>query len=123
MVKVKTSAPYCPPENISADSIRTQLQRILASPEFTATDSQQKFLKFVVLETLSGNSDDIKGFTVAPLGNLGRLEEGRHCVENPLALKPDFPSRGRILIGRFIKFKSIAESTVNGLKKCGLELD
>jgi len=64
-LKVKTSAPYCPPENISADSIRNQLQRILASPEFTATESQHKFLKFVVLETLSGNSDEIKGFTVA----------------------------------------------------------
>lgn len=65
MVKKKTSAPYFPPENISADSIRNQLQRILVSPEFTATESQRKFLKFVVLETLSGNSDEIKGFTVA----------------------------------------------------------
>lgn len=65
MVKVKTSSPYFPPENISADSIRKQLQRILASPDFTATESQRKFLKFVVLETLSGNSDEIKGFTVA----------------------------------------------------------
>jgi len=65
MVKRKISAPYFPPENISADSIRNQLQRILVSPEFTATESQRKFLKFVVLETLSGNSDEIKGFTVA----------------------------------------------------------
>ncbi len=65
MVNVKTSAPYFPPGNISANSIRNQLQRILASPEFTATESQRKFLKFVVLETLSGNSDKIKGFTVA----------------------------------------------------------
>jgi adenylate cyclase len=65
MVKPKSSAPYFPPENISADSIRNQLQRILVSPEFTATESQRKFLKFVVLETLSGNSDEIKGFTVA----------------------------------------------------------
>ena len=56
------------------------------------------------------------------LGNLGRLEEGRKSIEDLLTLKPDFPSRGRILIGRFIKFKSIAESTVDGLKKCGLEL-
>ena len=65
MVTKKKSAPYFPPENISADSIRNQLQRILVSPEFTATESQRKFLKFVVLETLSGNSDEIKGFTVA----------------------------------------------------------
>ncbi len=65
MVKVKTSTPYFPQEKISADSIRNQLRRILASPEFTATESQRKFLKFVVLETLAGNSDEIKGFTVA----------------------------------------------------------
>ena len=57
------------------------------------------------------------------LGNLGRLDESRKFIEDLLTLKPDFPSRGRILIGRFVKFKSIAESTVDGLKKCGLELD
>lgn len=56
------------------------------------------------------------------LGNLGRLEEGKNCVEDLLSLKPDFPSRGRILIGRFVKFKSIVEPTVDGLKKCGLVL-
>ncbi len=56
------------------------------------------------------------------LGNMGRLEEGKSCVADLLALKPDFPSRGRTLIGRFIKFKNIAEPTVTGLKKCGLEL-
>ncbi|MFT5729604.1 MAG: adenylate cyclase [Desulforhopalus sp.] len=56
------------------------------------------------------------------LGNLGRLEEGKNCVEDLLALKPDFPSRGRILISRFIKYQDMTESTVNGLKKCGLEL-
>jgi TolB-like protein len=65
MAKANTSAPYVPSENISADSIRNQLQRILASTEFNATDSQRKFLNFVVLETLAGNSDEIKGFTVA----------------------------------------------------------
>ena len=59
----------------------------------------------------------------ATLGNLGRLEEGKQCVEDLLALKPDFPSRGRILISRFLKFEHIAEHTVNGLKKCGLVFD
>jgi tetratricopeptide (TPR) repeat protein len=61
----------------------------------------------------------IKGAT---LGNLGRLEEGKNCVKDLLALKPDFPSRGHILISRFVKFKHIADSIVDGLKKCGLEL-
>ncbi|MFT5699166.1 MAG: adenylate cyclase [Desulforhopalus sp.] len=57
----------------------------------------------------------------ATLGHLGRLEEGQSCIADLLALKPDFPSRGYILIERFIKFKDIADSTVSGLKKCGLE--
>ncbi len=57
------------------------------------------------------------------LGNLGRLEEGRDCVADLLRLKPDFPERGRILLGRYIKFDSITEPAVNGLKKCGLELE
>ncbi len=65
MVNVKASVSCYTPENISADAIRNQLQQILVSPEFTATESQRKFLNFVVLETLSGNSDGIKGFTVA----------------------------------------------------------
>ena len=57
----------------------------------------------------------------ATLGHLGRLEEGKRCIADLLALKPDFPNRGLILIGRFIKFKNIADQTVTGLKKCGLE--
>jgi tetratricopeptide (TPR) repeat protein len=57
------------------------------------------------------------------LGNLGRLEEGKKCAEGLLALKPDFPIRGRVLISRFVKFDNIAESIVSGLKKCGLKLD
>lgn len=56
------------------------------------------------------------------LGNLGRLEEGRKCVENLLTLKPNFPNRGRVLISRYVKFKNIADPTINGLKKCGLVL-
>lgn len=65
MRQAKTSTPFFPPEKLSTDSIRNQLQRIQASPEFTATESQRKFLDFVVLQTLSGNSGEIKGFTVA----------------------------------------------------------
>ncbi len=51
--------------SIPTDITHKQLQRILASTEFTATKSQRKFLNFVVLETLAGNGDNIKGFTVA----------------------------------------------------------
>lgn len=49
----------------SAEDILRQLQRILDSPEFNATKAQIAFLNFVVGKTLSGESDEIKGYTVA----------------------------------------------------------
>jgi adenylate cyclase len=50
---------------VPKDEIRGQLQGILDSPEFLATDKQRQFLEFVVSETLNGRADQIKGFTVA----------------------------------------------------------
>jgi TolB-like protein len=53
----------------------------------------------------------------ATLGQLGRIEEGRKAAEVLLKLKPDFPSRGRVLIGYFAKFDDILERMVEGLRK------
>jgi len=50
---------------MSADQIRGQLRRILASLEFRATEAQRAFLEFVVEKALAGKSGDIRGFTVA----------------------------------------------------------
>ena len=50
---------------MSADQIWGQLRRILASPEFGATEVQRAFLEFVVEKVLAGESEDIKGYTVA----------------------------------------------------------
>lgn len=47
------------------DLIQDEIQKILASPEFTATKQQRKFLVYVVNETLVGRADSIKGYTVA----------------------------------------------------------
>jgi len=58
----------------------------------------------------------------ATLGLLGRYEEGRPFVKSLLKLKPDFPSRGRILIGHYIKFEEIIEQVINGLQKVGLNI-
>ena len=57
------------------------------------------------------------------LGHLGRLEEAKLEVAELLATKPDFPSRGRTLIGRHVKFPDLLESVVDGLEKAGLALD
>ena len=43
-------------------------------------------------------------------------------VAELLATKPDFPSRGRTLIGRHVKFPDLLECVVDGLGKAGLEL-
>jgi tetratricopeptide (TPR) repeat protein len=55
-------------------------------------------------------------------GQLGKIEEGQTCVRALLALKPDFAQRGRILIGRYIKFEDITERIIEGLGQLGLNI-
>lgn len=59
----------------------------------------------------------------ATLGKMGRIDEGRVEAAKLLALKPDFKTRGRILIGRYIKFHEIVERTIDGLRRVGVEVD
>jgi adenylate cyclase len=58
----------------SLEAIKAQLERILQSAEFRATDNQRQFLSFVVDETLEGRSSEIKGYTIA-VGVYGRTEK------------------------------------------------
>lgn len=55
------------------------------------------------------------------LGQLGRHEEGKQLVKHLLKLKPDFRTRGRILIQHYIKFEDIVKRVVSGLRKVGLK--
>jgi hypothetical protein len=55
-------------------------------------------------------------------GHLGRIEEGQGCVRALLALKPDFAQRGRILIGRYVKFEDIADRIIEGLNAVGMKI-
>lgn len=57
------------------------------------------------------------------LGQLGRLEEGKQAAEDLLKLKPDFSSRGRVLIRHYIKFEEIVERVIDGLRKVGLSIE
>jgi hypothetical protein len=59
----------------------------------------------------------------ATLGHLGRTEDGQRAAEALLDLKPDFPSRGRVLIGHFIKFEEIIERVVEGLRRVGVSVE
>ncbi len=56
-------------------------------------------------------------------GQLGKIEEGQACVQALLALKPDFARRGRILIGRYVKFEDIADRIIEGLGKLDLRVE
>lgn len=60
------------PQAIAADdpgiqslTVREQMERILNSTEFKATNAQKAFLRYVVEKTLAGQTDGIKGYTVA----------------------------------------------------------
>lgn len=58
----------------------------------------------------------------ASFGQTGRIEEGKKAAETLLSLKPDFPARGRILIGHYIKYDDIAGDVIDGLGKVGLTI-
>lgn len=51
--------------NTSPDTVESQLKRILASSEFTASKRLSQFLRYVVEQSLNGQSGSIKEYTVA----------------------------------------------------------
>ncbi len=55
-------------------------------------------------------------------GHLGKIDEGQNHVQDLLALKPDFVERGRLLVGRYIKFEDITKRIIEGLGKLGMEI-
>jgi adenylate cyclase len=57
------------------------------------------------------------------LGHLGRKDEAKPELAALLASKPDFRTRGRVLIGRLVKFPDLVETIADGLRKAGLALD
>jgi adenylate cyclase len=77
------------------------------------------------LETLNLRRQGIfwEPLCLAPtLGMLGRLEEGRQAAAELLELKPEFPTRARVLIEHYIKFEDIVERVIKGLHKVGLHV-
>ena len=51
--------------SITAEEIRAALQRVVASPDFPATDRNRRFLVFVVEKTLAGAHEEVSGYKVA----------------------------------------------------------
>ena len=48
-----------------AATVRQQLERILASPDFVASQRLKNFLRFVVEEALAGRADRLQAYTIA----------------------------------------------------------
>ena len=59
----------------------------------------------------------------AACGQLGKIKGGQAHVQALLAIKPDFAKRGRVLIGRYVKFEDIADRIVEGLGKLGMDIE
>lgn len=47
------------------DQVRASLARLLASPLFAGSPRQQRFLDYLVTNTLAGNANRLKGYTIA----------------------------------------------------------
>ena len=58
----------------SADEVRAELGRIVASEPFRPSAQLQAFLRFVVEATLKGEAERIRAFTIA-VGAFGRAED------------------------------------------------
>jgi adenylate cyclase len=58
----------------------------------------------------------------ANLGLLGRIEEGVQAGKDLLICKPDFSTRGRLLIQHYIKFDEIVAKVIQGLKEVGIDV-
>ena len=58
----------------------------------------------------------------AALGQLGKEPEANKAVAELLQLRPDFPTRGRYLIGFYAKTDALADAMIDGLQKAGLKI-
>ena len=53
------------PRALSSEAVREQLQKILDSPSFEASERRKRFLRYVVEEMLAGRADRLKGYAIA----------------------------------------------------------
>ena len=88
---------------------------------FRRKDYQQAYLETLNFKTPKMFWDHLA--KAATLGHLGRIQEGGQAAEELIRLKPDFARRGRILIGRYVKFDEIVERLIVGLNRVGVDLD
>jgi adenylate cyclase len=56
----------------------------------------------------------------AALGQLERQKKAKTALSQLLKLEPNFATRGRLLIGRYVKVEEIIDAIFEGLNKAGL---
>ena len=61
MLMARTTAS---PAGVEAEKVRRQLERVLASKSFRQVDRLQRFLAFIVNETVEGRGDNLKEFLI-----------------------------------------------------------
>jgi hypothetical protein len=59
---------------------------------------------------------------IAALGQLNRLDEAQPNIDHLLQLKPEFESKARYLISRFVKEDELVEHVLEGLRKAGMDV-
>ncbi|MET4020347.1 hypothetical protein [Bradyrhizobium sp. S3.2.12] len=55
----------CEGARVAPEDVRTELEHLLSSSSFQTSQRRRAFLRFIVDETLSGRSENLKGFTIA----------------------------------------------------------
>ena len=70
---MERSEAKSPSDDIRADQVLEQIERILRHPDFSATPQRRAFLTFIVDETLAGRAARLKGVAIA-LSVFGRDE-------------------------------------------------
>jgi adenylate cyclase len=58
----------------------------------------------------------------AALGRLGREQKAAQVAGELLQLRPDFSTHGRFLVSCYVKFDSLADAIMDGLRRAGLKI-
>lgn len=61
---LQVTQPQEPWTEAQISAIRTGLDKVLACPMFAQAERRQRFLKFIVTETLAGHTNHLKGYTI-----------------------------------------------------------
>src|SRR5262245_40760407 len=68
-------------QNVAPDEARSELSRILASPDFAASRQLTNFLQYIVSQSLAGRSENLKERSVAAaLGRGPEFDPRLDCV-------------------------------------------